>query len=135
MKNIYLKSLFLILLLNFYSISAQTVTVEKENLIGEWTVTKSLSSSETELFELSCNPCAKISFSENKITVKNPGGSEETYSWKIENGKVVIKNLGEKKSSSIFKNDGEFSVKFINGKNYMELKLTDSDYNGLVMRK
>lgn len=135
MKNIYLKSLFLILFLNFYSISAQTVTVEKENLIGEWTLTKNLSASETELFELSCKPCAKINFEENKITVKNPGGSEETYSWKIENGKVVIKNLGEKKSFSMFKNDGEFSAKLINGKNYIELKITDSDYNGLVMRK
>ncbi len=133
MKNIYLKSLFLILFLNFYSISAQNI--EKEVLIGEWTLTKSLSASETELFELSCNPCAKISFAEKNITVKNPGGSEEIYSWKIENGKVVIKNLGEKKLSSMFKSDGEFSVKSINEKNYMELKLTDSDYNGVVMRK
>jgi hypothetical protein len=135
MKNIYLKSLFLILFLNFYSISAQTVTIEKENLIGEWTLTKSLSASETELFELSCNPCSKINFAENKITVKNPGGSEETYSWKIENEKVIIKNLGEKKTSNMFKSDGEFSGKLINGKNYMELKLADSDYNGVVMRK
>ncbi len=135
MKNIYLKSLFLILFLNFYSISAQTITIEKGNLIGEWTLTKNLSASETELFELTCNPCAKISFDEKKITVKNPGGSEETYSWKIENLKVVIKNLGEKKSSSMFKSDGEFSAKLINGKNYMELKLTDNDYNGIVMRK
>ena len=133
MKKNYFKLLFLILFLRFNSISAQIV--QKENFIGEWTLTKSLSASETELFELSCNPCAKISFVENKITVKNPGGSEEVYSWKIENEKVVIKNLGEKNISSLFKSDGEFSVKFINGKDYVDLKLTNSDYNGIVIRK
>ena len=134
----YSKTLLIILYLSFNSISAQETKLKIESLLGEWTIskTKSLNASKTEESELLCNVCPVISFKKDKtIVVKNPGGSEEIYSFDIVNKKLLIKNLGEKKSYSTFKNDDSFSAKYTQAKEYVELELTDSNDNSIVMRR
>ena len=132
MRSIHIKFIIFILFSISNSISAQSL--KEESLIGEWTVTKTKSESKTELFEMTCFPCPKITINGKSILVTTPNW-KENYSWVLKNDKIEIKNLEEIKNYYTFKSAGEFKVKITLGNDYVELELTDNKYNSVVMRK
>ena len=100
------------------------------NLIGHWTICRTIRGTGDRVVETSYNVCTIVNFnSNNTAIVIKPSGDNEFLEWQISNDKLVLINKNPINKDNVYFDDDEYEMLFTSQQKYNELKLTQREKN------
>ena len=109
---------------------------ETIGLIGEWTLSSTISRTDDSESSALCNACPTINFGTNTAILSFPNNRTENYNWRISSDTLTLLSTKSPTSSTMpYFLDFKYKMEFKQEKEFLELKLSPNKTVTYVLRR